>query len=241
MLRCLIVDDEPLARKGLADYVDQIDFLELAGVAEDPIEALDHLEKQPVDLLLLDIHMPRLNGLDLLRSLRRPPLVIITTAYPDYALEGFQLEVLDYLVKPITFPRFFKAVLRARKYAGLQDAAPGPAPALPAPGPDHFFVRSDGRVERISYDELLYAESMQNYVLLHTRQGRITALMSMKQLLEELPPDRFLRVHKSFSVHLKHVTSVDQASLWIGDREIPVSRARREEVLRAVVGDRLIN
>ena len=242
MISCLIVDDEPLARKGLADYVDQVDFLTLAGLAEDPIEALDYLDKQAIDLLLLDIHMPKLSGLDLLRTLRNPPMVILTTAYPDYALEGFRLEVLDYLVKPITFPRFLQAVRRARKNAGRRETgSPTAAAELPPAGPDYFFVRSDGRIERIYFDELLYAESMQNYVFLHTTRGRLTALMSMKQLLEELPEQRFLRVHKSFSVQLKHVTSVDQTRLWIGECEIPVSRARREEVVRAVVGDRLIN
>lgn len=237
-LQTLIIDDEPLAREGLADYVRQVDFLTLAGQAEDPIAALSLMDEKTVDLLLLDIQMPRLNGLDFLRTLSNPPLVILTTAYPSFALEGYQLAVLDYLVKPITFQRFFQAALRAKQQYELlrkSPAAPGPKNA-----PGHFFVKADGKVKKISFDELLYAESMQNYVHLYTQSGRVTALLPLKQVEAELPAADFCRVHKSFVANLRAVTALDGRQLVIGETRIPVSRQRWEEVEKRVLGDRLL-
>ncbi|RMG74268.1 MAG: DNA-binding response regulator [Bacteroidetes bacterium] len=235
-LRCLIVDDEPLARQGLAGYVEKVDFLELVTQTGDPTEALGLLARHPVDLLLLDIHMPHLSGIDLLKSLPDPPLVILTTAYPSYALEGYQLDVLDYLVKPITFPRFLKAVNKARQQHQLrQQAQPSPPDQA-----EHFFIKVEHQYEKIRLDEIRYVEGMQNYVAIHTDRGRFLTLLTMKAVEAELPGPRFLRVHKSYLVATARVDTVQRHELRIGDQAIPIGRSYRDQVIDDIVLRRLM-
>ena len=150
MIKCIITDDEPLAREGLAQYVQDIEFLELKGLAENPLEALSLMEQTSIDLIFLDIQMPKLNGLDFLKSLDNPPLVIITTAYPSFALEGYQLDVLDYLVKPITFQRFLKASMKAKKqWELLGNKKTENTQQTKSISKEHFFIKCDGKMERI--------------------------------------------------------------------------------------------
>lgn len=243
MINCLIIDDEPLAREGLAQYVAEIDFLNLQGSAENPLEALTLMEENAVDLLFLDIQMPKLNGLDFLKSLTNPPLVIITTAYPSFALEGYQLDVLDYLVKPITFQRFLKASMKAKKQFGLIQQPTIPYSSTPAPSvnPDHFFIKCDGKMERIRFEELLYVESMQNYVCLQTEKHKFTTLLTLKNTLAQLPTEQFMQVHKSFIVNLGKVQTLGEGHIKIKERLIPISRSRLGEVTQRILGDNLIN
>lgn len=237
-MNCLIVDDEPLAREGLDSYAAQIDFLQVAGLAEDATQALSILEQQSIDLLFLDINMPKISGIDFLKSLKTPPIVIVTTAYPSFALEGFQLEVLDYLVKPITFPRFLKAAVRAKKQYDLLQSRSAPESTEDEP---HFFIKCEGKIEKIEWAELHYVEAMQNYVHLHTDRGRFTALAPLKQVENKLPTDQFLRVHKSFLVNRAKVRTIEGNTLLLQKRAIPVSRSRLAAVTEAILGDRLIN
>ncbi len=243
MINCIITDDEPLAREGLAQYVTDIDFLNLQGIAENPLETMAIMQDKPVDLLFLDIQMPKLNGLDFLKSLDHPPLVIITTAYPSFALEGYQLDVLDYLVKPITFQRFLKACFKAKKQFelmhGKSDQRNNP-PASSA-NKEHFFIKCDGKIERIRFDELLYVESMQNYVSLQTERGKFTTLLTLKNTLAELPPHSFMQIHKSFIINLEKVQTLGDGHIKIKDKLIPISRSRLTEVTKRILGDDLIN
>ncbi|MEO1517886.1 MAG: LytTR family DNA-binding domain-containing protein [Bacteroidota bacterium] len=242
-MNCLIVDDEPLAREGLADYAQQIDFLQLVGMAEHPMEALSILEQNKIDLLFLDIQMPKMNGIDFLKSLEKRPLIILTTAYPSFALEGYQLDVLDYLVKPITFQRFLKSALKAKKQFNLLAQADQPVASTTAapPATDHFFIKSDGKIEKISFAELLYAEGMQNYLILHTERGKFTTLLTLKSLLGKLPPKQFQQVHRSFIVQLSKVQTIEGHMLQIGTSSVPVSRSRLEKITQLLLGDNLIN
>lgn len=234
-MRCLIVDDEPLAREGLAGYVKKVDFLALAATAEDPLGALSILEQQQVDLLFLDIQMPGMNGLDFLRTLDRPPLAIITTAYPSFALDGYELEVLDYLVKPITFQRFLKAALKGRRQYQLLHGAE------PSKGQEpYIFVKCEGKIEKIQLAELLFAESMENYVQLYTPTRRLTTLLTMKSLAAELPNPPFFRVHRSYLANLQQVQALEGNLLYIGEHRIPVSRQHTEAVRKALLGGRLL-
>ena len=235
MINCLIIDDEPLAREGLATYVGDIDFLKLEGLAENPLEALTIMEASSIDLLFLDIQMPKINGLDFLKSLDNPPLVIITTAYPSFALEGYQLDVLDYLVKPITFQRFLKASIKAKKQFELLQRIPTPS-SLATPQ-KHFFIKCDGKMERILLEELLFVESMQNYVSLQTTTRKFTTLMTLKSMLEKLPASTFLQVHKSFIINVKKVQSLGDGQVQIKDRLIPISRSRLADVTQRILGD----
>lgn len=237
-MKTLIIDDEPLAREGMADYVRQVDFLTLAGVAEDALVALRFMQSNEVDLLLLDVNMPKLSGIDFLKTLDKAPLIILTTAYPEFALEGYALNVLDYLIKPITFSRFLNAVLKAQKQFDLLHKEE--KPKVPQPSAQHFFIKSEGRAERILFSELLYAESMQNYVHLYTERGKFTALLPLKSIESELPEPRFYRVHKSFIANLEKVTTIDGNMLVIGEHRVPVSRSKIAEVNELIVGGKLL-
>jgi len=225
-LKCIIIDDEPLARKGLKEYIADVDFLNLLGEFESPLQATELISQHGVDLLFLDIQMPQITGLEFFKSLQQPPPVIFTTAYPQYALDGFEVNALDYLVKPISFDRFLKAAMKAKEYYEVRDknrAAPGAS--------DHFFIKADNRLVKLTYDEILFVEALQNYVVIHTPQKKYITYLTFRSVEEYLPRDRFLKVHKSYIVSASRVDSIEGTDLWIGVHQIPVSRNLREEVM----------
>ena len=249
MVRCLVVDDEPLAREGLEQYAADVPFLEVVGTAASALHALPLVQELQPDLLFLDIEMPKLSGLDFIRTLARPPLVILTTAYPAYALEGFELEVLDYLLKPITFDRFLKAALRAQRRLEerssdepvvISEENKDETKAEVDTPTDHFFVKADGRIERILLADFYYAEAMQNYIQLYTRRGRFTTLLSLRELEASVQHPDLMRVHKSFLAHLGQVSTVDGRQLVIAERKVPVSRAKWEAVEQRLLGGQLL-
>ncbi len=235
-LNCIVVDDEPLARKVLAEYIADLDFLELTAKAENPVKANNILAANRVDLMFLDIDMPGMNGLEFLRSLGSPPMTIITTAYAGFAIDGFELDVLDYLVKPFSFARFLKAVNKANEHAGLRRRAAN----MHAFDDNHFFVKCDGRIERIGYAELLYVEAMQNYIVLHTETGKLMVYLTIKGILDQLPAAGFLKVHKSYVVNKEKIKSIDGNIIRIGASELPVSQALYESVLKEIIKDKMI-
>ena len=235
-LRCMIIDDEPLARKVLREYIEDIDFLALAGEAENPLRAQALLDTQPADLLFLDINMPRLSGLEFLRAGRSLPMVIMTTAYAEHALDGFELDVTDYLVKPFSFERFLKACNKAKEQYILTHQLP----AAPAATDDHFFVKCDGRIEKVLYSDLLYVEAMLNYVVLHTQAGKKIVYLTMKSILEQLPPALFLKVHKSYIINLSKVKSIEGNSIRFEQGSVAVSQQYYDQVLKAIVKDRML-
>lgn len=237
MIRCAIIDDEPLARECIAGYVQQVDFLHTVGTGNNPVELSRIAEGDKVDLLFLDIEMPMMNGIEYLRMTADPPMVILTTAYPSYALEGFQLDVIDYLVKPITFSRFYKAATKARDYHQLTlDAG---RTNNKGTSPDYFFVKCDSKFEKIHFSDMLYVEAMQNYVVIHTTKGKYITLLYLKTIEEKLDPGEFIRVHKSFVVSISKIDSMDNSEINIGAHCIPVSRNYQAEVIDRVVNSRL--
>ncbi|CAH1001872.1 Sensory transduction protein LytR [Neolewinella maritima] len=233
MITTLIVDDEPLARSGLSEFVSRVDFLIEVGQCRNGLEALSFLE-QPVDLLLLDVQMPGLSGTELVRSLSVPPAVIFTTAHPGFAVEGFELEAVDYLLKPISFPRFLRAVLKVKNYA------PAAPPTVPTATPEDIFIREDGRVTRIRVADILYAEAMQNYCRITTTSASYLTLLPLSQLLESLPVDAFVQIHRSYLVHIDAVDGIAGHQVRIGEKLLPISRSNRDSVLRRLLGDRLL-
>ena len=239
MLNCVIVDDEPLAREGLADYVKEIDFLQLAGVCINPVELGKLLGSQKIDLIFLNIQMPKMNGIDFLRILPSPPMVIITTAFSEYALEGFQLNVLDYLLKPITFDRFFKAVARARDYHLLTTKTPSSDPASLQRGEDFVFIKCSNKFEKIHFADILYIEALQNYVAIYTTRGKFLTLLYLKNIEQNLDSKAFIRVHKSYIVPIAKIDSIDGNEIRIAEHRVPVSRNYRELVIRQVVNNNL--
>jgi len=235
-LKVVIIDDEPVARKVLQEYIEEIGFLELAGQADNALKATGLLNAQDIDLLLLDINMPKINGIDFLKSSRSTANVIITTAYEEYAVESYELDVLDYLVKPIGFDRFLKACNKALEVAEFKRLARN----QPAGTADHFFVKANNQLEKVYYSELLYAEAMLNYVRLHTAGKTLMAYLTIKNLEEQLPAGQFLKVHKSFIVNIGKVRSIEGNVLHIGNEKISISQTLREKVIAEIIRDKMI-
>src|ERR1700744_1508108 len=217
-LNCLIIDDEPIARKLLQEYIEETDFLTLVAVAENPLKATGLINDLDVDPIFLDINMPKMNGLDFLRSANNLPMVIMTTAYGQYALDGFEMAVIDYLVKPFSLERFLKATQKALELKSLKQKKSAPE----LPHPDHFFVKCDGKIERLTYDEVIYIEAMANYVIIYTPTDKLIVYLTIKGLLEKLPQDKFAQVHKSYIVNMHKVNTIDGNTLHLGDIKITV-------------------
>jgi DNA-binding LytR/AlgR family response regulator len=235
-LRCLIIDDEPIARKGLREYIQDVDFLLLAGEFENPLKATELLINDKIDLVFLDIQMPKMTGMEFLKTLSHPPMIIFTTAYPQYAVEGFELNAIDYLLKPFAFERFLKAVLKART---LKESSQSAHKATTA-DPDHFFVKSDNKLVKIMYDEILFIEALQNYVAVHTTTKKYITYLTFRSIEEHLPASRFIRTHKSYIVSAARVESIEGNDIRIGPHYIPISRTEREEVLNRLLQNRLL-
>lgn len=240
MLKCVIIDDEPLARECIANYVGEVDFLQLTGTGINPIDLTQLLDTHDVDLIFLDIQMPVMNGIDFLKMAQNPPMVIITTAYPSFALEGFQLDVLDYLVKPITFNRFFKAVSKAKDYHQLVTKSVVAADHTKInPAADYFFIKCDYKYERIYFDDILYIQGLQNYVTIYTRKGKYITLLYLKNVEENLDKQSFIRVHKSYIVSISKIEAIENNEIIIQSSRIPISRNYRDEVIGRVVNKNL--
>lgn len=226
-MRCLVIDDEPIARKLLKEYIEETDFLELSGMAENPLKATGLINSLKPDLIFLDINMPKMSGLEFLRSIPNLPMVIMTTAYGQYALDGFELAVVDYLVKPFSLERFLKASQKALELKLLR----GNQSAPEATEDDHFYVKCDGRIVKVIYDELLYVEGLANYIVLHTTTGKLVVYLTIKGLLDKLPPAQFMQVHKSYIVNTGRIDSIEGNMLHIGDVKITMGLNYTTEVM----------
>jgi DNA-binding LytR/AlgR family response regulator len=253
-INCLIIDDEPFARQGMEEYVNDISFLNLVAKCENAMQAHEMMTQSDIHLIFLDIQMPRLTGLDFLKSLRNPPLVIFTTAYPQYALESFALDVIDYLLKPIPFDRFLKAVNKAKELFDLRQISQNDGKAsmpnlvsqstdatregvLPL---DYFFVKTESKYEKIFFDDILYVEALQNYITIHCKKEKITTYLTLKNMEDYLPTAHFIKVQKSFIVALSKIESIDGAMIKIGNHAIPISRQMKDDVLDAILKGKLL-
>lgn len=232
-MKCLVVDDEPIAREGIIDYIEKLDFLEVCGVCSSAIEAVEILKKTDVDLIFLDIQMPHLTGIEFLEALENKPLTILTTAYSEYAMEGFRLQVVDYLLKPITFKRFFQAALKAKEVFELKSHVYNENV--------NVYVRQGDSFVKIAWTDILYVESMQNYLKLHFNDKTLIIHQTMTSLEEMLPKDSFFRIHKSFLVNIAHIETINGGRIFVDNRELPISRLRKEELLNTVVYKKLIS
>ncbi len=235
-IKCIIIDDEPLARKGLKEYIHDVDFLEFCGEFDNPLKATTVLSEGLVQLMFLDIQMPKITGLEFLRSLLKAPPVIFTTAYPQHALDGFDLNALDYLVKPVSFDRFLKAAIKAKEYCELRQQNIPAAHVLP----DHFFIKSDNNLVKILFDDVLFIEALQNYVVVHTNSKKYITYLTLHSVKEFLPADRFLKTHKSYIVSTSKIDSIEGTELRIGTHYIPVSRNLKDKVMAKLLGDRFL-
>ena len=235
MIRCVAVDDEMLALDLIGDNIKKVPFLELVQTCRSAIEAMEVLRNQPVDLLFLDIQMPDISGIQMLKSLRHKPLVIFTTAFSTYAKEGFDLDVIDYLLKPYSFERFLKSVNKVHEYMDLHDRAISQSSAkeIVAP-PNYLFVKADYKLYKINLCDILYIEGLKDYVKIFITEKPIVTQMSMKTLEEKLPSHDFIRVHRSFIVAFNKIDFVQKHMLTIGKKEIPISEHYRDQLFSII-------
>ncbi|WP_299708891.1 LytTR family DNA-binding domain-containing protein [uncultured Pontibacter sp.] len=240
-IRCLVVDDKPLALDILTDYINKIDFLEFVGSTTSALEALKIVEREQIDLLFLDIQMPELTGIQVMKILGDKCRVILTTAYTEYALEGYEHNVVDYLLKPIAFDRFYKAAQKARQqFEATHAQVTGPVIPPPEEKPvgkatrDIIFVKTEYKIVKVRLDDILYVEGLQNYVSIYTHSERILSLRNIKKMQEQLPESQFVRVHKSYIVSLDKIDSIERSRIFIGDAVIPVGDTYKENFLTLI-------
>lgn len=230
---CIIVEDEPLAAEVVKDYIMQVPFLQLKGICTDALYAMDLLQKEKIDLVFLDIHLPKLKGFDFIKALKKPPLMIITSAYQEYALQGYELNVVDYLLKPIEFNRFLMAVnkLKERKTAELRPVAP----AAPAERAALLFNVSKKRV-KIYIDDILFIESLKEYIRITTKDKSILTKFQLGQIEEMLAKNGFLRIHRSFLVARDKIDAFSATDVEIAGKQIPIGRSYKEMVMEVLEG-----
>ena len=226
--KCIIVDDEPPATRILEKYVEQVSFLERVATFNDSLKALEFLNTHTVDLILLDIQMPQLTGLQLSKIISKDIKIIFTTAYPDFALEGFELSAVDYLVKPIAFERFYQAVSKLQS---------GPKQEIqPSNSADFIFIKTDGKNKfaKLFLKDILYIESLQNYICIHTLEQQFITHSSLRNVLESLPQDDFVQTHKSYVVALKQIESTDNFSVFINNKELPIGATYKDDFFKRI-------
>lgn len=233
MIRCLVVDDEPLALDILEDYISKVPFLSLVKTTTSAIEGLSLVQSDAIDLVFLDVQMPELTGIQFLKIINGKCDVILTTAYSQYALDGYDLDVVDYLLKPIAFDRFYKAAQKVLQNSGSnQVVASEPVPVQSSH--DFIFVKTEHKIQKIYLDDILYIEGLKDYISIFTRTERIITLQNMKKMEESLPPKSFIRVHKSYIIALGKIESIERSRIQIGDKIIPIGDTYREYFFKQI-------
>jgi DNA-binding LytR/AlgR family response regulator len=227
-LSCIIVDDEPVARKILHEFVEQIPFMDLQGKFENATKAEAFLKNNAIDIIFLDIEMPKVSGLQFLQKLDVDSMVILTTAFPQYALEGYELDIIDYLLKPFAFSRFLKAVHKAKDYYQMKTRTGS------ALLPSYIFIKSEKRIEKIDLNDILYAESVGNYVSVYTDSKKIIAYLTMKSLESQLPSDDFIKIHQSYLVNCSKIEAIEGNEIKVRGRTLQISRGYRDMVMKIV-------
>ncbi|WP_343673214.1 LytTR family DNA-binding domain-containing protein [Chitinophaga sp.] len=233
-IRCIIVDDEPLSRELLESHIERIPFLELVKSCADAFDAIDILQTDTIELLITDIQMPRINGLELIKSLSNPPFLIFATAFSNYAIEGYDLNAVDFLLKPISFERFLKAINKAKKDIDQKVgelAAAAPTPASQAQLPQHLFVKDGHKLSKILFEDILYIEGMKDYIKIVTKQKNVVTYMRMKSIEEVLPESQFVRIHKSYIIHLPSIKSVVGNSIELVNNESIIISKQYKQML----------
>jgi DNA-binding LytR/AlgR family response regulator len=235
-INCLIVDDEPLAGEVIESYIDQDPLLYLVQKCSNALEASEAIKNGQIDLIFLDIHMPEISGIDFIKSLENPPLVVFTTAHPDYAVDGFNLDAVDYLLKPVSADRFRKAVRKAQEMLSLRQSSR----ELPA-SDDYLFVKADQKLVKLRYEDIQYVEALADYVKIHTAEKRIITLQTMKKMEEKLPKDKFIRVHRSFIVGIGKIKSISGNKIELGQQQIPIGKNYKSTLYNYLYSNNILN
>jgi two-component system LytT family response regulator len=233
-IKCIIIDDEPLAAEIISDYVSKFENFRLIAQCSDAVEAFAIVKQTSPDLLFLDIEMPEINGLNFIRSLKNPPAVILTTAYREYAADAFDLDVVDYLLKPISFKRFMRAIDRFIEFHQKKNRG---SEAVEISGENYLSVYSNGRTHQVEFDKILYIESMGDYVKINLFNNTLITRETLSSLEQKLPENLFIRIHRSFIVSITHIDSYTKSSIQVGSITIPISRKYKEVVIRKFKGN----
>jgi len=237
-MNAIIIDDEPLAREGLELYVRQLPNLTLVGQFANALTANDLIAKNQVDLIFLDIEMSGINGMDFIRTLKKQPMIIMTTAYPEYAVEGFELDVVDYLIKPIRLERFIKAVNKAQEIFNLKNSAPAAVEAIES---DFIYIKSERKFVRLFYKDILYIKGMKDYVMIFTKdQKKMMTAMNLGTITKQLPPETFVRVSKSHLININFIDAVETDLIQLAGEEIPLGRTYKEHFVDNYIKKNLI-
>jgi DNA-binding LytR/AlgR family response regulator len=227
MINCLVVDDEPIAREGMKEYISQVDYLYLVAECKSGSEAAGLLHKNKIDLVFLDIQMPNLTGIEFVKALAGPPLIIFTTAYPQYAIEGFELDVMDYLLKPISFARFLRSIEKVQSYLKTKDNNVNISN-------EFFFIKCNGKIEKIFTADVIYIEAMANYVIIHTQQKKYITYITFSGICRSLPDNLFMRIHKSYMVAVSAIKTIDGDEVITSTVRLPFSKSYKEKVMNKI-------
>ena len=230
-MKCLIVDDDTICRRTLSKMCTNVDFIEIVAECSNATQALQYLQKNPVDLIFLDIHMPNLTGIEFVRSMPQLPQVVFTTSDSDFALEAFEHNVTDYLIKPVSYPRFLKAVHKANsKYDSLQQNPPSPRSPSKADS-ETLFLKEDGRLTKVNIADIFWVESVGDYANFITQNGTLMAHATLKKIEERLPPEKFHRIHRKYIINLRKIVDIEDHSVLIKDRMLPISRRSKASLM----------
>lgn len=238
-MKCIIIDDEPLARKGILLLINKTQGLELVGEFADAESASAFLEKTNVDLIFLDIQMPGTNGIEFAKTIGNKTLVIFTTAYAEYALDSYEVDAIDYLVKPVALNRFQKAVVKAKNY--LDMLSKGYSNRLEIVDDDYIFIKTERKIIKIYPNDITFIEGLRDYVIIHTAEQKIIALIGLKHIQSKLPENTFVRVSKSYVVNIKHISSLDNNDIHIGKHEIPIGNVYRNQFFEQYISKKIVN
>jgi DNA-binding LytR/AlgR family response regulator len=229
-IKCIITDDEPVARKGLKSYIEKIDFLSLIAECDSATKLNTVLKETPTDVIFLDIEMPDITGIEFLSAVTNPPKVIIVSAYEEYALKGYELNVFDYLLKPVTYERFLKSVNKLYDQIAIERNA----------ATEYIFIKSDKKTKKIFLKDILFVESMENYVLIHTTTSREIVYSTLKQVQESLPPAMFVQTHRCYVVNLQHINAIEGNQLEVGPHKVPIARNIKDSFFNDFIARNLI-
>jgi two-component system, LytTR family, response regulator len=229
-MKCIVVDDNKMSRTMVKQLIEQVSFLELKAECENPVEAFNYLKKEEVDLVFLDIEMPTMTGLELIRNLEKRPIIILITAKKDYAVEAFELNVADYIIKPVTLSRFMVAVDRAKELFQSKDQKI----ITNEKEKDYIFVRSNSLLTKVRISDIIYVQALGDYVNIFTKEKRLTVHITLKGMEEKLPKDKFYRLHRSYLTSLNHIDNIEEGTVYVGKHPLPIGEQFKKELLKRI-------
>jgi DNA-binding LytR/AlgR family response regulator len=239
-MKCIIIDDEPLAREGMQLHVKNMPQLQLMGSFSNPLDAALMLQQGSIDLVFLDINMPEMNGLDFVKTLVQTPMIIFATAYPQYALDSYELDTVDYLLKPIRFERFVKAVNKAQNYLDLLQSKELTTNQIESVSQEFIFIKADRKFFKIFFKDINYIEGLKDYVIIHTAERKVITAMNLKTIFDQLPPSIFARISKSYIVNTAHIVSFDPYTVYLKNTELPIGNTFKDEFFRDYVEAKIV-